>query len=207
MQEKTCKCGGTISFVQEYEDFAKLYHCNKCRKFELEFKECNHDFATFKIRWGEDSIHVVTKCQICGRHGKTHKKSHFNLDELQFFDETIETSYHERLMKAREEFSKTHERIVIEQKKANNSWNIEQWYYGYLESEMWRRKREFILKRSNGKCERCGKKANYVHHKTYERVGYEQPEDLMAVCKSCHGLEHSENPGLTIVEQFRLHDL
>ena len=76
-----------------------------------------------------------------------------------------------------------------------------------MESEMWRRKREYILKRSNGNCERCGKKAYNVHHKTYERVGYERPEDLMAVCKSCHGKEHSENPGLSIVEQFKLHDL
>jgi 5-methylcytosine-specific restriction endonuclease McrA len=110
-------------------------------------------------------------------------------------------------MIVREELSRTHEQIVIEQKKANNSWNIEQWYYGYLESGMWRRKREFIFKRSSGNCERCGRQAFFVHHKTYERVGYELPEDLMAVCKSCHGKEHSENPELTIVDQFKLHDL
>ena len=128
MQDKNCKCGGIISLVHEHEDFAKFYHCNKCRHSELVFNVCVQVFSTFKVRWDNGSIHVVTKCKICGRHGKAHKKSDFNLNELPFFDQSIEESHYEKHRKAREEFSKVQQQIVIDQKKAKNSWNIEKWY-------------------------------------------------------------------------------
>jgi 5-methylcytosine-specific restriction endonuclease McrA len=69
------------------------------------------------------------------------------------------------------------------------------------------KKRKWILEKQNFKCERCGDKAVQVHHLTYERVGYELPGDLMAVCLSCHGKEHSENPDLRILSQFKLNNL
>lgn len=181
MQNQTCRCGGSISLVQEYRQYAKLYHCNKCQFYEIIFKECSHEFTTYKIRYGGDKIHVVTKCRLCGSHWKTHKKADFNLNQLEYYDEKIEKSYYGKHMRAKEKLLSTHAQIVLEQKKLNNTWNIEQWYYGYLESDMWRRKREFILNRAKGNCERCGGKANYVHHKTYKRVGYELPEDLIGL--------------------------
>jgi 5-methylcytosine-specific restriction endonuclease McrA len=56
-------------------------------------------------------------------------------------------------------------------------WNIEQWYQGYLLSNMWSKKKKMDFRKHNFKCERCGDKAVQVHHLTYERrVGYELPK-------------------------------
>jgi|LGVF01.1.fsa_nt_gb 5-methylcytosine-specific restriction endonuclease McrA len=73
---------------------------------------------------------------------------------------------------------------------------------------MWKKKRNWVLKKADYRCERCGadNKQLYVNHKTYERVGYEEQENLIAVCKSCHGKLHGENPKLDIVSLFRLHE-
>lgn len=70
--------------------------------------------------------------------------------------------------------------------------NRQQWqkvYHAYLQSSVWKEKRRQILKRANGVCEKCGARLlnPEVHHITYERVGgNEKPEDLMALCFSCH---------------------
>ena len=207
MVNSDCYCGGKISFIESYKDIAQLFHCDKCTNSHIVYRECDHEFSVFKVLWGGVNVHVISKCKLCGKHGKALKKSDFELDTLPFFDESISSNYHDDYYGASKYLSQFKEKIIIEQKKATNAWNIEVWYRGYLESRMWLKKRAFILNRSEGKCERCGKKAVHVHHKTYERIGYELPEDLMALCKSCHGKEHGENPGLTVVNQFKLNDI
>jgi ribosomal protein S27AE len=55
-------------------------------------------------------------------------------------------------------------------------------YKKYINSGDWYKKRLQKLKSINYKCERCGQsrsiKTMQVHHKTYERLGYELLEDL-----------------------------
>jgi 5-methylcytosine-specific restriction endonuclease McrA len=61
------------------------------------------------------------------------------------------------------------------------------WYNAYLRSAEWKMKREGVLLRSQGRCEKCDKRLPIqVHHLTYERVGNELPEDLAALCFDCH---------------------
>ncbi len=36
----------------------------------------------------------------------------------------------------------------------------------------------------------CENQAEHVHHKNYDNVGKERLEDLLAVCKKCHGVHH-----------------
>jgi 5-methylcytosine-specific restriction endonuclease McrA len=68
---------------------------------------------------------------------------------------------------------------------SNSEWW--RWYNGYLRSPEWKLKREGILLRSQGRCEKCaGRKPIQVHHITYARVGNELPEDLAALCFDCH---------------------
>ena len=84
--------------------------------------------------------------------------------------------------------------IIKWHKKFNDAKNdTEEWkrvYKSYLGSKVWIKIKEDILKRANYKCEECGKEVFYtlsVHHKTYERIGgREKPEDLLALCKTCH---------------------
>ena len=42
------------------------------------------------------------------------------------------------------------------------------------------------------KCERCGSFKNIqIHHKTYERIFNEEPNDLEILCGGCHLGEHN----------------
>lgn len=65
-------------------------------------------------------------------------------------------------------------------------------YSAYMGSSLWEKIKRPILKRANGQCEKCHaiviNDSNLdVHHKTYERVGgREKPQDLEALCYSCH---------------------
>ncbi|ARV16876.1 hypothetical protein BTO07_09540 [Polaribacter sp. SA4-12] len=60
-------------------------------------------------------------------------------------------------------------------------------YNEYLLSEKWKTKRNEVLKRDNSLCRVCKeKKAEDVHHLTYENLFNEKLEDLISVCRKCH---------------------
>ena len=67
------------------------------------------------------------------------------------------------------------------------------YYRKYLKSDDWKRKRYVVLKRDNWICQRCGAKAEQVHHKKYARkIGTEPIKWLESICKSCHNKLHSK---------------
>lgn len=60
-------------------------------------------------------------------------------------------------------------------------------YRTYLTLEHWQRQRKKALDRSGHKCSLCsGTNRLDVHHRTYERLGEEAPEDLTVLCRRCH---------------------
>lgn len=59
-------------------------------------------------------------------------------------------------------------------------------YRAYLASREWGLLKRQVRERSGGKCERCGAPQEVTHHVTYERLGHERLDDLLAVCKQCH---------------------
>jgi hypothetical protein len=70
-------------------------------------------------------------------------------------------------------------------------------YRAHLESPKWHRKRQQVLWRAGGRCEaqddkgiRCERWATQIHHLTYERLGDENLDDLVALCRSCHRAQH-----------------
>ena len=66
-------------------------------------------------------------------------------------------------------------------------------YRKYLNSGHWQEKRVLIRERSEGYCECCGDMEMYaVHHLTYERLGCERLDDLLAVCFNCHNRLYEE---------------
>ncbi len=79
--------------------------------------------------------------------------------------------------------------------------NVNGDYAAYLASEQWRAIRNRVLCRDDFKCQRCGdggrteKMTAYleVHHITYERRGAELLEDLVTLCRRCHGWVHETN--------------
>ena len=72
-------------------------------------------------------------------------------------------------------------------------------YEGYLRSKAWYQKRKAKLFNADYTCEKCGYcsyKATVeipldVHHKTYERLGNEDIDDLMVLCRNCHDRIHN----------------
>jgi 5-methylcytosine-specific restriction endonuclease McrA len=74
-------------------------------------------------------------------------------------------------------------------------------YNEYMESEAWQRRRLNILVARQWRCEKCRldcsipQRRGYinVHHLTYERLGAEWAEDLMALCRECHRQAHGSS--------------
>ena len=50
---------------------------------------------------------------------------------------------------------------------------------------------EAMVRNAKGESTRCPRLATEVHHLTYDRVGRERPEDLMAVCSDHHRALHN----------------
>jgi len=64
-------------------------------------------------------------------------------------------------------------------------------YQEYLESDLWKEKRKWILECFKNKCQRCGGKGFLqVHHKNYKSVGNENMDDVTTLCIKCHREEH-----------------
>lgn len=65
-------------------------------------------------------------------------------------------------------------------------------YREYLQTEWWKRIKKAAIRRANFACQRCHKRAPLdVHHKTYDRLGTEHDQDLEALCRDCHNIEHT----------------
>lgn len=67
-------------------------------------------------------------------------------------------------------------------------------YQVYLKSKHWKKKREDALAKANHTCQLCNTQQGTldVHHRTYKRRGWEQPEDLIVLCRACHTKFHHD---------------
>lgn len=66
-------------------------------------------------------------------------------------------------------------------------------YHGYIQSPEWKEKAEAAKKRAGYRCQICNRRGKLeAHHRTYERLGQELPEDITVLCDRCHGLYSGE---------------
>jgi 5-methylcytosine-specific restriction endonuclease McrA len=66
-------------------------------------------------------------------------------------------------------------------------------YDAYLRTPEWTQRRAEALRKAKKRCQVCnGTNRLEVHHRTYERRGAELPEDLIVLCKGCHGKFHGK---------------
>lgn len=65
-------------------------------------------------------------------------------------------------------------------------------YDEYIQTAEWRQRAEAAKQRAGNRCQICNRPAPRVtleaHHRTYERLGHELPEDLTVLCRGCHEL-------------------
>lgn len=65
-------------------------------------------------------------------------------------------------------------------------------YQEYLRSSKWRGKRKEALGRAGYRCQLCNSPTRLqVHHRTYDRLGNERPDDLIVLCQKCHTAFHA----------------
>lgn len=69
-------------------------------------------------------------------------------------------------------------------------------YQDYLKSKEWAEIKLDLYQTRGKKCEVCGSnKRIEVHHKHYNNVFKEEPNDLLLLCHDCHSKEHKkQNP-------------
>jgi len=118
----------------------------------------------------------------------------FNLfDQYEHYDETeipieecIESTTVESSWSDPSNYSDI-DRLVLGQ-----DFKLRQWeYHPYINSDDWRLIRNKVMYLAHGKCSRCGGKADHVHHKQYNTLGFESTDELEAVCDPCHRKIHS----------------
>lgn len=65
-------------------------------------------------------------------------------------------------------------------------------YAAYLHSKHWKKTRAGALERAAYRCQACSTKEEIldVHHNSYDRLGHEDPSDLIVLCRSCHAKVH-----------------
>jgi hypothetical protein len=96
---------------------------------------------------------------------------------------------------AREEILAARERARLE---APPLPSFQEWYATYLQSAEWRQRADAAKARFGNRCALCNaERPLQAHHRTYERVGNELPDDLIALCADCHDGFHRWRRGLT----------
>jgi len=64
-------------------------------------------------------------------------------------------------------------------------------YHAYLRSPEWKAKRDAQVEAAGGRCQVCNStKQLNCHHRTYERIGNELPDDLFVLRAECHQIFH-----------------
>src|SRR5215203_1694501 len=87
---------------------------------------------------------------------------------------------------------KPHPCDVLEQVKWIIQYEKTTWYVAYLKTDWWAFVRRRCMARAWNACERCQcRPARQVHHLTYERLGAERLDDVIAVCPQCHAEMHN----------------
>ena len=97
--------------------------------------------------------------------------------------------------------SKTKERDKAAWKQVLNGQNIcpdckreefrNMTYPEYLQTAHWQAERQAAKERAHHRCQLCNRGGElHVHHRTYERLGAEEPQDLTVLCAECHKKYH-----------------
>jgi hypothetical protein len=110
---------------------------------------------------------------------------------MELWDVMLEEQVQADYDKARLEFDNRRANAHEAARTANDEawWSV---YQDYLQTDIWRLKRQAVLEKCGGVCEACGEnEARHVHHTKYPDVfGYEPLYELRGVCVRCHKIIH-----------------
>jgi len=80
-------------------------------------------------------------------------------------------------------------------------------YSKVISSARWKKLRLQRIASAKGRCERCGRWPTYsreleLHHRTYERLGNELPDDVELLCVPCHKVADRQREHATAVRSW-----
>ena len=68
-------------------------------------------------------------------------------------------------------------------------------YKAYLKGEHWKHFRAFAVAFYGNKCMLCGKMGSVdLHHNNYDNLDKETLQDVIPLCRNCHGMFHDKLP-------------
>lgn len=146
-------------------------------------EDCEHAEKVFAIRTIKGGTRQVgTQCLQCGEFRPMRRTALPLGETLVEYDATLRENYHER---KRRFYQRRAEQIQSERQLKSQAWWDD--YNAYLTSEDWFDKRQRVLDRDDWICQACRKRrANQVHHLTYEHAFHEPLFDLVSICEVCH---------------------
>lgn len=149
-------------------------------------ENCDHRLELRKHVCSNDTIQYRKQCILCGQSTSAISHAKIAPQEKAFapkYDPDLQDNIHKQ---AYEDWRANNDvdRAGPPPKRETGWWA---WYNLYLESDVWKQKRNAVLKRAHNTCERCGNaRATVIHHLTYISVGREPLWALVALCDSCH---------------------
>jgi hypothetical protein len=83
---------------------------------------------------------------------------------------------------------------VVKELRSSPSFKLHKMpYKKYLQTDHWQSLRKEALSAAKYRCQLCNAEGLLdVHHRTYERRGFEDMEDLTVLCRSCHSKHHDK---------------
>jgi len=167
--------------------------CNQCNNVVTKRKECLHDIKQIAVIKKNNSIEIRNICIKCMHLISTTKKSSLTTDEFNSLPQkSIQVIENHRGIIF--ENARNLQQELIDNLKKNVHDERRQAYNIYLNSRIWKNKRDVVLKRDNYICQGCLKnKATEVHHLTYDNIYNELFFQLISVCKPCHNIIHNSN--------------
>ena len=71
-------------------------------------------------------------------------------------------------------------------------------YHEYINSYQWREKATMAKENAGQRCQVCnGDDRLEAHHRTYERLGFEEKGDITVLCRDCHQVFHDNRRLIT----------
>lgn len=137
--------------------------------------------------------YIPLTCQECGKPYAHQIKNRFTLQNL---NSRKSMSWWRKICpECRETLEReAKEKSVAEkkQKAETRKWLSTMPYNEYLKTKHWKWIRGEKLKHAGYRCQMCNRKdvSLHVHHRTYERRGYEDFSDLIVLCADCHAKFH-----------------
>lgn len=152
------------------------------QQVQEEFKcECT-DRRYVKKTKSNGSIEVRSQCQRCGDAIAVKRASlspTVDINALPESSDDAKKARSEKMNARRTELASD-----SQSKKDAEFWSI---YSEYMQSDQWKSRRRAVFERDKHVCQACLiRKAEQVHHLTYQHVFNEPLFDLISVCKLCH---------------------